>query len=90
MSQPEYTPEQRLDNVNNHFRHQAAAVLNDEAALKLLATLHQESNIDIPGFNGAELAVPLAKLAAANFVEIGAAAIYITQAGRRFIMSING
>ena len=87
MSQPEYTLEQRLDNVNNHFRRQAAAVLNDEAALKLPTNPRRESAI--AGFNDAEQTISPAKPAAANFAETGAEAIYITQAGRRFILSVN-
>ena len=79
---------QRLANANDYFQRKAGEVLNDEAALKLLATMYQDVVVDISAFDSCENGISLAKLTAANFCEVGANVIYITEAGQRFINSI--
>lgn len=88
VDEPTHSLQQRLDNVNAHFRRRAAAVLTDDAARGLLDILYQDGVFDLADFNAGEHGVPLAKLTAANFCEIGANAICITDAGQRFVMSI--
>lgn len=78
----------RLDNVNNHFRRNAGAVFNDEAALMLLARMYRDFVVQIADFDSGKNGIPLAKLTAANFCEIGENVIYITEAGQKFIASI--
>lgn len=78
----------RLDNVNNHFRRNAGAVFNDEAALMLLARMSRDFVVQIADFDTGKNGIPLAKLTAANFCEIGENVIYITEAGQKFIASI--
>ena len=80
---------ERLDNANAHFRRKAAQVLDDDDALKLLDDLYQNVVQDIQDTEIPAAGVGLAKLAAANFCEVGANVIYITHAGRRFVESIN-
>lgn len=80
--------QQRLDNANAYFWRKAAEVFTDDDALRLLAVLYQDSVIDLADFNHGPHGIPLAKLAAANFCEIGANVIYITESGRRFIDSV--
>ena len=82
------TLHQRLDNANRHFRRKAAEVLNDEAAVLLLAQLYEQSTITLSGFDSCKHGVSLAKLTAANFCEVGANLIYITEAGQKFTESI--
>ena len=79
----------RLDNFNRHFRRKAAAVLNDEAALRLLAAMYSNVVVETDEFDFCQHGRALAKLAAANFCEIGANSIYITESGQRFIDNIN-
>ena len=79
---------QRLANANDYLQRKASEVFNDEAALRLLATMYQDIVVDISEFNACEKGIPLAKLTAANFCEVGANVIYITEAGQRFIDSI--
>ena len=85
---PTYGLQLRLDNVNAHFRRKATEVLADDVALRLLAALYEDRVSDLADFNACELGVPLAKLTAANFCEVGAIAIWITDAGHQFIASI--
>ncbi len=80
---------QRLENANSHFRRKAAAVLGDDTSVYLLANLYQTSSLDISGIDMSQDGIALAKLSAANFCEIGAEVIYITEAGQNFIESIN-
>ena len=82
------TLQQRLANANDHFRRKASEVLNDEAAMDLLATMYRDIVVDISSFDSCENGIPLAKLAAANFCEVGAKVIYITEAGQLFIDSL--
>ena len=79
----------RLDSANKHFRRKAADVLGDENAVVLLADLYQSSSVRIKDFDACQHGIALAKLAAANFCEVGANLIYITEAGQSFIESIN-
>lgn len=81
---------ERLANANDHFRRKADEVFNDESALRLLAGMYQEVVVEISNFDSCENGIPLAKLTAANFCEVGASSIYITEAGQRFIDSIEG
>ena len=79
---------QRLANANGYFRRKAVEVLNDEASLNLLLALHGEVVVDISRFDSCENGIPLAKLTAANFCEVGAKVIYITEAGQLFVDSL--
>ena len=79
----------RLDNANRHFRRKAAAVFNDDAALTLLATLYERVVVTTEDFDFCQQGRALAKLAAANFAEVGANGIFITESGQRFIDNIN-
>ena len=80
--------QRRLDNANAHFRRKAAEVLTDDSAVRLMAVLYQDGLIELSDFNTSELGIPLAKIAAAAFCEIGTSAIWITQSGQRFIWSL--
>ena len=78
----------RLSHANAYFARKADEVFIDELSLKLLATLYEQivvpaSELDV-GSHGASLA----RLAAANFCEIGANVIYITEAGQQFVDSV--
>ena len=79
----------RLDNANRHFRRKAASVLGDEDAVRLLAELYQSFNLDIEEFDTCQQGIALAKLTAANFCEVGAKVIYITEAGQSFIEALH-
>ena len=79
----------RLTNANNHFRKKAADVLGDDDAVLLLSRLYHESSIKHSDFDACQHGISLAKLSAANFCEIGANFIYITEAGQGFIESID-
>lgn len=79
----------RLNDANRHFRRKAAAVFNDDAALTLLATLYESVVVETEDFDFCEHGRSLAKLAAANFCEIGSNGIFITESGQRFIDNIN-
>ena len=79
----------RLDNANNLFRRKAADVLGDEDAVLLLANLYEHSSINLTEFDTCQHGIALARLTAANFCEIGANVIYITEAGQNFIESLD-
>ena len=81
---------ERLANANGHFRRKATEVFNDEAALKLLADMYRDVVVNLSEFDACKNGIPLAKLTAANFCEVGATVVYITEAGQRFIDSIEG
>lgn len=87
-SQPE-DPQRSLDRFNRHFRRKAAAVLNDESALRLLAAMYTRVVVETDDFDFGKHGYALAKLTAANFCEISANSIYITKPGQRFIDNIN-
>ena len=76
----------RLENVNDHFRRMAAGVIGDQDALRLLADLYERKSVDLPEYRDA--GIPLARLTAASFCEIGAGLIHITDSGMRFIQSL--
>ena len=78
----------RLANANDYFHRKASEVFSDEAALELLITMDRDIVVDISDFNVCENGFSLAKLTAANFCEVGATVIYITEAGQRFIESL--
>ena len=63
-------------------------MVSDDAALRLLATLYEAVVVDISEFDSCKDGLSLAKLTGANFCEIGANVIYITESGQRFIDSI--
>ena len=86
---PAQSVQQRLDNANRHFRRKAADVLADEDAVRLLADMYQSVNIALDELDACEYSVALARLTAANFCEIGARVIYITEAGQRFIEALD-
>ena len=81
--------QQRLDNANRHFKRKAAEVFSDPDAIRLLAKLYKSVNLEIDEFDTRQQGITLAKLTAANFCEIGAKVIYITEAGQKFIEAIN-
>lgn len=81
--------QQRLDNANRHFKRKSAEVLADEDAVRLLADLYQSVNITMDEFDTCKRGIALAKLTAANFCEVGARVIYITEAGQRFIEALD-
>ena len=85
---PEHEDElqSRLDDVNTHFRRMAGAVMNDQDALLLLEDLNERKTVDFPEFR--EAGIPLARLTAAGFCEVGAGRVYITGSGMRFVQSI--
>lgn len=78
----------RLDNANAYFRRKAAEVLTDDTAVGLLAVLYQDGLVELAKLNAGQLAIPLAKLTAAGFCEIGVNAICITESGQRFVWSL--
>ena len=77
----------RLDNANRHFKQKAAEVMIDENSVMLLADLYETVTVKIDDFDICQNGLALAKLTAANFVEIGAQTIHITLIGRGFIES---
>ena len=79
---------ERLDNANNHFRRKAAEVLGDEATVAILAQMYEQSTIQLAKLDSGKDGICLAKLAAANFCEISANLVYITEAGQNFIESL--
>ena len=79
---------QRLANANDYFRRKASEVYNDQEALDLLKTMDRDVVVDIANFDACSFGVPLSKLTAANFCEIGAKVIFITEAGQRFLNSL--
>ena len=80
--------QQRLDQVNRQFRRKASEVLIDESALHLLADLYKDVVLNLEGLDLERDGLPLAKLTAAHFAEVGAKVICITEAGQRFMESI--
>ena len=87
-SAPTADLQRRLDNANAYFRRKAAEVLTDDSAVRLMAVLYQDGLVELADFNKRQLGLPLAKIAAAGFCEIGANAICITQSGQNFIGSL--
>lgn len=78
----------RLDNANRYFHRKATEVYSDDVALRLLVAIYEVGVVDLEDFDACQYGVPLAKLTAANFCEIGAKAIHITESGQQFIESI--
>ena len=78
----------RLANANDYFRRKAAEVFMDDTALSLLGELERSFTVNLADLNIHERGLALAKLTAAGFVEIGARVIYITEAGQRYVQSI--
>ena len=78
----------RLEEVNRHFRRKIAAVVNDDAAVRLLASMYQDVVVETSDFNFSRDGRSLAKLTAAHFCEVGANGVYITDQGRRFVASL--
>ena len=79
----------RLDNANRYFRRKAAEVLGDEGALGLLSQVfHPEILVEISDLDTGRSGLALAKLTGAGFCEIGAKVIYITEAGQKFVQSL--
>ena len=87
-SRPTEHMRQRLANANDYFRRKASEVFNDKAALDLLEVMHRDVVVDISDLDICEHGLSLAKLTAANFCEIGAKVVYITEAGQRFMNSL--
>ena len=87
-TEPTENLRQRLANANDYFRRKASEVLNDDLALRLLATLYQATIVDISKLDTCQYGIALSKLTAANFCEVGTDVIYITKSGRYFIDAI--
>lgn len=79
---------QRLNMANSHFRRKASEVLVDKESMYLLADLYQEVSLDLDEIDVGRVGLPLAKLTAAHFCEVGVNVIYITESGQRFIDSL--
>ena len=77
--------ELRLNNANRYFRKMAAAVFNDDEAIKLLRSMYRTILVENEAFDFQQNGHALARLAAANFCELGPTDIYITEEGQRFI-----
>lgn len=76
---------QRLANANDYFRRKASEVYTDQEALDLLSALYQQVVVDISKFDACSQGISLSKLTAANFCEVGAKTVFITEAGQRFV-----
>lgn len=76
---------ERLSSVEakKYFRRKISEVLSDDAALRLLADIYETRVVEKASFD--QRGTALAKLTAANFCEIGAKVVYITDSGQRFI-----
>jgi hypothetical protein len=81
--------ENRLDEVNRHFRRKAASVLSDREALRLLVEMYNERARELADFDFCNDGRPLAVLTAAHFCEIGPNSVYISRRGQRFINFLN-
>ncbi len=80
---------EQLENANSYFRRKAAEVATDEQAISLLTDVfYPETTINIEHVDTRRSGIALAKLTAAAFCEIGARSIYITEAGQRFVKSL--
>ena len=80
--------ERRLARANSYFSRKAAEVFVDDNALQLLDNLYDDIVVNQSDFDVSGMALALAKLTAAGFVEIGANVVYITEAGQRYVLSI--
>ena len=78
----------RLSQANAYFARKADEVFIDELSLKLLAALYEQTVVSMSEFDVGTSGPSLARLAAANFCEIGANVIYITEAGQQFVESV--
>ena len=79
----------RLDSANRHFRRKAAAVLIDEKAVTLLEWLYERKSVPFSEYREwKDDDFALAKLTAANFCEVGADILYVTDAGCGFIENL--
>ena len=78
----------RLDRANRHFRLKAGAVFNDPDALDLLTRMNSQILVETSDFDFCNDGRSLAKLTAANFCDVGANGIFITDRGRRFIAKL--
>lgn len=79
----------RLENANSFFHRKAAEVLTDELAVEFLAELFEKKSINIEEVDLTRYAIAVSRVAAANFCEVGAGIIWITDAGWRFIDAID-
>ena len=86
---PEDELRRRLDNANAYFRRKASEVLDDPQATEFVRAMCRDAVVDIPDFDASNDAISLAKATAANFCEVGANVIFITDPGRRFVESIS-
>ena len=78
----------RLDRANRHFRLKAGAVFNDPDALDLLTRMNSQILVETSDFDFCNDGRSLAKLTAANFCDVGANGIFITDRGCRFIAKL--
>ena len=76
----------RVENESSHLRRMVAAVVNDQEALRLMARLHDRESIETKELE--DSAIPLAKITAANFAQVGAHLVHVTGPGRKFVQSI--
>lgn len=82
------TDQEMLERINRHFAWRKAQVLADDTTLRLLAVLYEKGAIDKNEFDGAKWAFPLARLAAANMCEVGAAVVSISEFGQFTVQEI--
>ena len=82
--------ESRLKNVNDYFTRKASEVTVNQEALNLMSELYINIHIEIEKLDFGKYGIPLALLTAANFAQVGAAIIYITDAGYNYINSLLG
>lgn len=78
----------RLSQANTYFARKADEVFIDELSLKLLATLYEQTVVPTSELDVGTHGASLARLTAANFCEVGANVIYITEAGQQFVDSV--
>ena len=79
-----------ISSAFGYFQRKASEVLIDDHSMRLLASMYQTVVVNISDFDLQENGIALAKLTAANFCEIGARVIYITEAGQRFVKTVEG
>ena len=78
----------RLSRANAYFARKADEVFIDDASLSLLATFYNRIVIPAEDLDLGEHGTALARLTAANFCEVGANVVYITEAGQLFVNSV--
>lgn len=86
QNQPEL--QERLDEVNDHFRMKAAHVMNQDADMRLLAHFFTHKVLEKDQIDLGTQGESFAALCAASLCQIGATGYSITQNGLNFVQSI--